>query len=402
MAEFARVSLPRACEEFRRLFGGEPRVFRAPGRVNLIGGHLDYNEGWVLPIAIDRSCYVLAHQRPDRLLRIHSAQFGETVEFALDAPRPDAFHWSSYVRGVAWSLAEALPRLPGADLLVHSDVPLGSGLSSSAALEVAAGFSFLALAGAEMDPRALALACQRAENDYAGMRCGIMDQFAACFGRQGCALLIDCRTLAVEPLPIDESRVRVIVANTLVKHALASSAYNERRRECEEAAARARAGKSDVRTLRDVSWPEIETATRAWPEPIRNRARHVTTEMARVHSAVAALRAADFESLGRLMYASHESLDADYEVTSPELNTMVRIARTLPGIVGARMTGGGFGGCTVNLVRADQAESFAAELARRYEAETGRRPDVYIVRASDGASEVPASEFHQHAGRSSP
>ncbi len=394
-------SLARALDEFRRQFGGEPRIFRAPGRVNLIGGHLDYNEGWVLPIAIDRSCYVLVRRRNDRVLRVHSAHFNETLEFCPGDSRPSSHHWSTYVRGVAWSLAREVPALPGANLLIESEVPLGSGLSSSAALEVAVGFALLSLAEAKIDPVVLALACQRAENEYVGMRCGIMDQFAACFGRRGCALLIDCRTLAVEPLPIDETRVRVVVANTMVKHALASSEYNIRRRECEEAAARARQSRPSLRTLRDVSWPEIESESRAWPENLRRRARHVTTEISRVKDAVRALRASDFASLGRLMSESHESLDADYQVTSPELNSMVAIARGLPGVLGARMTGGGFGGCTVNLVLAEHAESFASALAHAYEAETRHRPDVTICRASDGACEIePWKNSRQSAGGS--
>jgi len=388
-------ALEHAREEFRRRFGGEPRAFRAPGRVNLIGGHVDYNEGWVLPIAIDRSCYVLAQRRNDRKLRIHSAHFDQTLDFGPDDPRLSTVHWSSYVRGVAWSLARDGPALPGADLLIESDVPFGAGLSSSAALEVAVGLALLALADRTMDPVALALACQRAENEYVGMRCGIMDQLAACFGRQGCALLIDCRTLAVEPLPIDETRVRIVVADTRMKHALAASEYNQRRSECEEAAARIRQTHPAVRTLRDIAWPELESLSRSWPESIRRRARHITTEIARVHAAVRALRQSDFETLGRLMSESHDSLDADYQVTSPELNIMVAIARELPGFLGARMTGGGFGGSTVSLARAEHAETFASELARRYEAATGRRPDVYICRASDGAAELPQTLFHE-------
>ena len=394
--------LDRARDEFRSRFGGEPRVFRAPGRVNLIGGHLDYNEGWVLPIAIDRSCYVLAQRRKDHILRIHSAHFNETLEFCPDDVRPSSIHWSSYARGVAWSLAHEVPALPGADLLIDSEVPPGSGLSSSAALEVAVGFALLGLAESTMDPTALALACQRAENEYVGMRCGIMDQLVACLGHRGCALLIDCRTLAVEQLPIDETRIRVVVANTMVKHALASSEYNVRRRECEDAATSVRKSHPTVRTLRDISWPEIETESNSWPDAIRRRARHVTTEISRVHAAVRALRSSDFESLGHLMSQSHDSLDADYQVTSAELNMMVAIARGLLGMLGARMTGGGFGGCTVNLVRAEHDESFASELARRYEAETRLRPDVYICRASDGVCELDFSKRSEQSAGGSP
>jgi galactokinase len=374
-------------EEFRARFAGSPRPevsgFRAPGRVNLIGEHTDYNDGFVLPIAIDRACCVLAQPRSDRTLRIHSQQFGETAEFPLDAPRRSN-HWSDYVRGVAWALREAGRPPAGVDLLVASEVPLGSGLSSSAALEVSTAFALLAVSGHTLDRKAIALAAQRAENEFVGMRCGLMDQLAACFGREGHALLIDCRSLEITPVPLDESRVRIVVANTMVKHELAASAYNARRRECEDAAARL-----GVRALRDASWEEIESRAAAWPDSMRRRARHVTTENARVAAAVFALRQSDFGEIGRLMEASHKSLDEDYEVTCAELNTMVACARKLPGCYGARMTGGGFGGCTVSLVHAEAAEKFAAQLARDYAAATGLRPDVFICRASASAAELP-------------
>ncbi len=446
---------------FRGLFGGSPHVFRAPGRVNLIGEHTDYNDGWVLPIAIDRACYVLAQARTDNRLRIRSEQMHvaqppsavpgahEIIDVALDDPRPPGHHWSAYVRGVAWALREAGYPVRGADLLISSDVPLGAGLSSSAALEVATALALLGISDLPMDRTRLALACQRAENEYVGMRCGIMDQLIACFARAGHAALIDCRTLKVEYAPIDESQARIVVANTMVKHALAASEYNRRRAECEDAVRRIReqlatvphprepaaAGELgwNVKALRDISWPQIEALVGAepnslatgdwrlttapgappsrprasggprvetenrelrtenfasWPDNVLRRARHVTTENARVHAAVAALRAGDFAEVGRLMYESHHSLDADYAVTSPELNTMVALARELPGCYGARMTGGGFGGCTVNLVRADAAEQFALNLARHYQQSSGIKPEVYAVRASDAAGEI--------------
>jgi galactokinase len=383
MSDFAQLK-----EKFRNMFGTDPRVFRAPGRVNLIGGHVDYNEGWVLPIAIDRSCHVLARAREDRKLRVHSEQFSETTEHSLGAPRGNAHHWSDYVRGVAWALAETGAKLSGADLLIASDVPVGSGLSSSAALEVATAFALLGVSGQTIERTSTARACQRAENEFVGMRCGLMDQLAACFGRKSHALRIDCRTLEVEPVPLDETQVRVVVANTMVKHALAGSEYNVRRQECEAAVRLIQAQRPSVRALRDVAWHDIEPLAKTWPENLRRRSRHVTTEIARVPAAVEALRHSNWDAMRRLMEASHASLDADYQVTSPELNTMFALARELKGYCGARMTGGGFGGCTVNLVRAEHAEAFATELAARYERATGRRPDVYLCRASDGASEI--------------
>jgi len=382
------VDLARLQEKFRHRFASEPRIFRAPGRVNLIGGHVDYNQGWVLPIAIDRACYVLAQMRQDKKLRIYSEQFDESAECRLNELCSGEHHWGDYVRGVVWALREATHELCGADLLISSEVPLDSGLSSSAAVEVATALALLGVSQQTMHRTALARACQRAENEYVGMRCGIMDQLTACFGRQGHALRIDCRTLEIEPVPLDESKVRVVVANTMTKRALASSEYNVRRRECEEAVRRLRAHRSKVQALRDVSWEEIEGLAATWPENLQRRARHVTKEIARVHRAVAALQNGDFETMGRLMAESHASLDVDYQVTSPELNTMLALAQQLPGFYGGRMTGGGFGGCTVNLVRVDEAEGFAAELARRYQQATGLSPDVYLCRASDGGGEI--------------
>ncbi len=384
------VEIAQLQDAFRRLFGSteRARMFRAPGRVNLIGEHTDYNDGWVLPMALDRYCYVLAQARSDSRLRIHSLQLDQTVEAALDDPPPPAHHWSAYPRGVGWSLRQAGQDIGGADLLISSEVPLGSGLSSSAALEVSTAFALLGVHQRQMDRTAIALACQKAEGDYVGMRCGNMDQLAACFGADDRALMIDCRTLAVTPVPLDETQVRVVVANTMVKHALASSEYNQRRAECEEAVGRIRLKRPQVKALRDVSWGDISAEAEAWPDKVRRRARHVTTEDARVHRSVEALCAGDYPQVGYLMYESHASLDCDYQVTCAELNTMVALAREIPGCYGARMTGGGFGGCTVNLLQAEAAQAFALELASRYEKATGIKPDVYLCRASQGAAEV--------------
>jgi galactokinase len=356
--------------------------------VNLIGGHTDYNEGWVLPLAIDRDCFVLASARADGRLRIHSREFDETVEAAFDFGAPGEHHWSRYVIGVAWALGEIGVPVMGADLLVASDVPHGGGLSSSAALEVSTAFALAGLASVSPDRATLARACQRAENEFVGMRCGIMDQLATCFGRRDHALLIDCRTLEVRPVPLDSSSVRVVVANTMTRHALAGSAYNRRREECEEAVRRIAAVKPDVRALRDVSWEEITSFSESWPEPIRRRARHITLEIGRVHAAARALDRGDYEALGRLMLESHRSLNEDYEVSSAELNLMVELARELPGALGSRMTGGGFGGSTVNLVRAEAVEDFAAALAQEYKERTGIDPRITACRPGDGAGEV--------------
>lgn len=375
-------------QEFQHRFGAAPRAFRAPGRVNLIGGHVDYNDGWVLPLAINRDCFALAAPRGDLRLRVRSREFNETVEAPFPSGPGGEHHWGRYVLGVAWALRETGVPVGGADLLIASDVPAGGGLSSSAALEVAVGMALSSLAGTKLDATALARACQRAENEFVGMRCGIMDQLAACHGRRDHALLIDCRTMAVHPVPLDSTRVRVIVANTMTRHALAASEYNRRREECEEAVRRIAAARPGVAALRDVAWEEIAALAADWPEPIRRRARHVTTEIARVRAAAAALERCEYETLGRLMLEAHHSLDQDYQVSSTELNLMVELAGELPGVLGSRMTGGGFGGSTVHLVRAKAAESFARELARRYEARTGIVPQITDCLPGDGAAEI--------------
>lgn len=384
--------------EFGRMFGegGDVRRFRAPGRVELIGGHVDYNDGWVLPMTIDRDCTVLARWRGDRILRMHSVEFRETAETEIGAGEPNGeseldkrqHHWSRYVEGVAWSLAESGVLLSGADLYIASEIPMGAGLSSSAALEVATGLALSRLSGTEMQPTKLALACQRAENEFVGLRCGIMDQLAACHGRSDHALLIDCRTLDVAAIPLDSRQVCVVLANTMTRHALAGSEYNRRRRECEEAVRRIAARRPDVKALRDVTWEEISEEAEFWPEEIRRRARHVTTEILRVLSAAEALRDGDYPKLGRLMNESHRSLAEDFEVSSPELNWMVELAGEIDGVLGARMMGGGFGGSTVNLVTAERAEEFATALARRYRERTGISAEILACRAAEGAEEV--------------
>ena len=360
---------------------------RAPGRVNLIGEHVDYNDGLVLPMAIDRYCHVAAAQRDDGLLRVHSVQLDETVEVSLDRPGKAQRHWSDYVAGVVWSLLQARRTIGGADLLVDSEVPLGAGLSSSAAIEVATAQALLGLSGESLDPVDLALVCQRAENRYVGAQVGIMDQLTACAGLAGHALLIDCRELTIDAVPLDESDVAVIVANTMVRHDLAAGTYNDRRSECEEAVDLLRKSRTDIRSLRDVTWAEIESEVADWPEPLARRARHVTTEIERVRSAAEALKGRNYSRLGDLMDESHASLATDYEVSCDELDVMVRLSREF-GAYGARLTGGGFGGCAVALVPAFNAESFASHLSAAYEREVSLKPDVYVVRSADGASRV--------------
>src|SRR3954468_4503858 len=321
-----------------------------------------------MPVAIDRYTTVPATRRGDRRLHVTSRTFSTTpVELDLDhLDGGPSGSWTDYVRGVAAILERRGHALRGADLLIESDVPAGAGLSSSAALEVSVGYALLDLASQAIDLTDLALACQQAEHEFAGARVGIMDQFVVCHGRAGHAMLLDTRSLDASPLPIPED-VQVIVCNTMTKHTLASDGYNERRADC-EAGVRALAVRMPrIRALRDVTFADLEANRDVLPDPIYRRCRHVVTENARTLSAADALKDGDITRFGVLMGASHASLRDDYEVSTRELDAMVEAAMEAEGVIGARMTGGGFGGCTVNLVRRESAAAFAAQVADRYQ-----------------------------------
>lgn len=384
-----QVDAKNLMRAFRELYHTEPRLFRAPGRVNLIGEHTDYNEGFVLPVAIERETIVAAAARSDRRIRVYSAEKKESVEFDLDRAGPKQRGvWQDYVEGVAQALLANGAQLCGADLALASDVPDGAGLSSSAALEISVGFALLSLSGAAIDRVRLALAGQQAEHEYVGTKSGIMDQFISAMGEKNHALLIDCRTLLATTIPFDTSRAELVICNTGVKHKLASSAYNQRRSECEQAVELLRVPMPDIHALRDVSVSDFEKYKEVLPEVIRKRCRHVVTENARTLAAVEALRGNDLPRMGQLMYESHASLRDDYEVSCAELDVLVEAAKSVDGVVGARMTGGGFGGCTVNLVWRERLAEFRNQVARSYNEAFGRVPDIYVSEASDGASEI--------------
>ncbi|MEF3365867.1 galactokinase [Methylocystis sp. 9N] len=375
---------------FRQCFGKEPRLFRAPGRVNLIGEHTDYNDGFVLPAALDLAVFVAIAPRADRRLRLRSLVMDETAEFDLDdsAPLPRG-DWSDYAHGVAVVLARAGHRLSGADLLIDADLPLGAGLSASAAFEVAVGYALLAVSGASVDKVELAKICQRAENEFVGMRCGIMDQYISCCAVAGSALLLDCRSLEAKPVAIDPS-ARLVVCDTMIRHRLVADEYNERRDECERAVALLSSGIDGVSALRDVSIEALMRHAEDLPEVIFRRARHVVSENARTLRAAAALESGDLATCGRMMDLSHASLRDDYEVSCPELDLLVDIAQGLPGVYGARMMGGGFGGSTINLVDADHAAAFAGSVQERYRQAKGVTPPVFDCAPGPGAGPVGA------------
>ena len=372
-------------ELFRQRFSTEPKVFRAPGRVNLIGEHTDYNDGFVLPSAIGFYVHVAAAPRSDRKLVMCSTEFPEKFEVELSSSTTERLRgWCDYVLGVAVQLAGTGVPPPGANILVHGEVPIGAGLSSSAALEVASATAFLNLAGKAMPLTEIAQLCQRAENEFVGAHVGIMDQFVSCHGRAGHAVMLDCRSLTYELVPIP-AEVKFVICNTMVKHELSGGEYNIRRQQCEEGVRILAKAYPGIKALRDVSLGQLQLQSSKMPEVVYRRCLHVVQENERVLASARMLRGGDLAGLGTLMAESHASLRDLYQVSCAELDAMVDAAQGLPGFVGGRMTGGGFGGCTINLVAAEQAADFAEMIAGRYRAKKGISPDVFICSAADGA-----------------
>ncbi len=422
------IRIEDAASAFRRAFGEAParslRFARAPGRVNLLGEHTDYTGGFVLPVALDFDVVIAFSRREDGVVRLYSANYDDRTQFELDRLGRDPRHpWSDYFRGVAWALRDrgvgggCGRGLVGMDAAITGDIPEGAGLSSSAALEVASAMALLAAAGVGVDGEAVSGAdgagcgcrqtlsraevarlCQRAENEFVGVRCGIMDQMVSALGEAGSALFLDCRSLDFELVPLPFSDVSLVICDTGVRRGLAGSEYNRRRSECEEAEALMRGLLPGLalRSLRDVAPADFEKVRGRLPEVVARRAAHVIYENERVLRAVRALRRGDVREFGALMNESHESLRDLYEVSCEELDAMVDAARSLPGVIGARMTGAGFGGCTINLVSREAVPSFVSEVVpaylerlRRVRGEasptTAAKPSAFAVSAAGGA-----------------
>jgi galactokinase len=379
-------------EKFRAKFGVKPHVYRAPGRVNLIGEHTDYNDGFVMPAAIGFYCWVAAGPRRDRKLVVSSQEFPEQIEVELgeESLRPSGT-WSDYSVGVAAQLEKEGFGLSGANLLIHGEVPIGAGLSSSASIEVATGIALAEESGLSIERTRLARICQQAENEFVGMRCGIMDQFISLHGRANRALMLDCRSLQFELVPIPES-VRLVICNTGVKHKLAGGEYNRRREECEEAVRFLAKALPNIRALRDVNREQLEQHRGLLSEVAYKRALHIVTENERVLNGMEALRTGDLLQFGGYMADSHVSLRDMFEVSCAELDLMVELANRERGVFGARMTGGGFGGATINLVDARCAAGFAENVAKAYQEKTGIACATYVCMPAEGASRVESAE----------
>ncbi len=370
--------------------GSAPRVFRAPGRVNLIGEHTDYNLGFVMPMALDLACFALIAPAAGDRLNVYSKNMEQGRQWRIPeiSQAVPSHDWTDYVLGVAREIELAGFEIPPSNLLIWSTVPVGSGLSSSAAIEVSVALALLG--GRLIEPLELVKLCRRAENDFVGMPCGIMDQYISVFGRERAAVQVDCRSLEHDVVALPP-QAEFIAINTMVKHELGSSAYRQRVAECAAAVTAIQFRAPEVRSLRDVSSAMLGVFEKEMEPVAFRRARHVTTEDERVTGFIAASRAGDLERMGELLVASHRSLQHDYEVSCEELDFLVDTAVSLPGVYGARMTGGGFGGCTVNLVDPEHALAFQAAVSHAYQAKFGLTPDIYPCRPSAGAGELTAA-----------
>jgi galactokinase len=365
-------------------FNAEPAVFVAPGRVNLIGEHTDYAEGFVMPVAINFATLAAISPRIDGKIVIYSENYGEEKTFDAGAKPVASKHWSDYPLGVVAILTGEGHKIPGFSLSLWGDVPLGSGLSSSAALEVVTALAVLSLIGASYPGPVLARLCQRVENEFVGANCGIMDQFISANGKEDHALLLDCRDLSYRLAPIP-ANVALVIANTMVKHSVAGGDYPTRRRESEAACAVIASHRPGVPFLRDATLEDLEKWGHEMAPKSLMRARHVISEDLRTVAASEALLRGDMKELGRLMAEAHASYSGDFEGSCVEADAMVALAQDIPGLIGARLTGGGFGGCTINLVEQSDAPAFAKALGARYTAQIGVVPEIHICHASDGA-----------------
>lgn len=384
------VTVEKVQAEFlRRMQRAATLVARGPGRVNLIGEHTDYNDGFVLPVAIDRAAFAAASPRQDRLLRVWATQYQAEMILDLDRATPDATReWGMYILGMAAMIERDGYQLCGADLVIDGDVPTGAGLSSSAALENAVGAALAAIAGLHIPPVRMAQIGQKTENQFVGVNSGIMDQMISALGQAQHALLIDCRSYTYRPISMPAD-VRLVVCDSKVSRELAGSAYNERRAQCEEAVRLLQTVLPDIVALRDVTPDQLAQHEHLLSPLVRQRARHVVTENARTVEGAERLVAGDLQAFGQLMNESHRSLRDDYEVSSPQLDLLAKTAQRVPGVFGSRLTGAGFGGCTISLVAPDAVASMITAVQDAYSRSFQITPEVYVCMASDGAQVIP-------------
>jgi galactokinase len=382
--------IDKLVNSFKNKFDGSPDILvKAPGRVNLIGEHTDYNNGFVFPVAIDRDIMIASRRRDDLIVRLYSLDFDQSVEFSLDDITYDEEQkWSNYPRGVAFFLQESEYKISGLDAVITGNVPLGAGLSSSAAIEVAMATTFEKISGLTIEPAEMALLCQKAENKFVGVNCGIMDQFISRMGKKDHALLLDCRSLEYDLIPLNLENIKIVVCDTGKKRGLVDSEYNKRRAECERGVKILEKFLPGISALRDVEFSDLIKYSGHIPEITEKRCRYVIKENIRVLESVSAIEEFDLLKFGDLMNESHIGLRDEYEVSCPELDAMVEIAWKIDGVIGSRMTGAGFGGCTVSIVVDDSLQELIDKVNEEYPKRTGLQPEIYICTAEDGAGVV--------------
>jgi galactokinase len=374
-------------QQFNERYSKQPLFFASPGRVNLIGEHTDYNEGFVLPGATDKSIYVAIAKNDRNSLRVFANQFNEERESPLDALQPQK-GWFTYPAGVAYHLQQAGHMISGVDVILDGDVPVGAGMSSSAAICSAFGFALNEMFGFGLDRMQLALLGQKTEHTFAGVKCGIMDQFASLHGREGYLMKLDCRSLQYEYIPFHFPRYRIVLVNTMVSHSLASSEYNTRRQQCEEGVRMMKKFKEGIHSLRDIPMHELESHKEELPQEVYKRCHYVISENDRLLKGCDFLRRADIESFGKLMYQTHDGLSSEYEVSCEELDFLVNSAKPLKGVAGGRMMGGGFGGCTINLVKQEDVDEFSEKMTSAYQNKFNKVPEIYITQIEEGAHRI--------------
>jgi len=376
----------KVLDDFKRNFNDQPVVVRSPGRVNIIGEHTDYNNGFVLPAAIDKAIYVAVAPRHDEAIKLYSGEFDESFESSLDDLKPTDKGWPNYILGVADQLKKGDYKIRGFNLAVDGDVPIGSGLSSSAALECATAFALNEIFKLGIDRKKLAFIGQKAEHEFAGVRVGIMDQFASIFGRKDHVIKLDCQSLEYEYVPLKLEGYKILLLNTNVKHSLGSSEYNTRRAQCEQGVAWVKEHHPDVNSLRDVTMDMLHKYVEPKDALIYRRCKYVVEEKERLLTGCDDLKKGDLESLGKKMFRTHEGLSKEYEVSCAELDFLVDAVRNNPGVVGARMMGGGFGGCTINIVREEAIPALVKEVGQSYQKNMGKELTAYIAEVEEGTS----------------
>lgn len=373
-------------ERFTQRFGGEPLVVRSPGRVNVIGEHTDYNNGFVLPAAIDKGIYIGLSKRDDDNIILYSEEFQEEERSTVSGVAISQKHWANYILGVVDQLNKRGHKISGFNLNIDGDVPVGAGLSSSAAVECATAFALIKAFGLDIDRMEMVKIAQKAEHTFPGVMCGIMDMFASAFGKEGNVIKLDCRSLDYEYVPFQIEGYKILLLNTNVKHSLSSSAYNTRRQECAEGVRLLQEAGEKVESLRDATLDMLNKHVKPKNETVFRRCKFVVEENERLLNACDALKAGDWKTLGDKMYGSHEGLRHEYEVSCKELDFLVDAVRGNSDVIGARMTGGGFGGCTINIVKADAIDSLVADISKRYEEAMGLQLTPYIALPDNGTS----------------